>query len=83
MKEKEPYTMDQSEQTAVSEQQMPASRNGVFLKRGKGQSFDEFKKVCIESLISAGLIKVGPRQLKARSSSPLNEQILPDGKDQQ
>ena len=59
MKEKEPYAMDQSEQTTVSEQQVPASRNGVFLKRGKGQSFDEFKKVCIQRLIDAGLIKTG------------------------
>ena len=82
MKEKEPYAMDQSEQTTVSEQQVPASRNGVFLKRGKGQSFDEFKKVCIKSLIRAGLIKEGPSTPKAGSGFPTNEQILPDKKDQ-
>ena len=59
MKEKEPYATEQSDQPAESGQQIPASRNGVFLKRGKGQSFDEFKKVCIQRLIDAGLIKTG------------------------
>ena len=59
MKEKEPYATEQSDQPAESGQQIPASRNGVFLKRGKGQSFDEFKKVCIQRLIDTGLIKTG------------------------
>ena len=59
MKEKEPYATEKSDQPAESEQQRTASKNGVFLKRGKGQSFEEFKKVCIESLISSGLIKTG------------------------
>ena len=59
MKEKESQATKQNDQPAESEQQIPASRNGVFLKRGKGQSFDEFKKACIASLISAGLIKTG------------------------
>ena len=59
MKEKEPYATEQSDQPAESGQQIPASRNGVFLKRGKGQSFEEFKKVCIQRLIDAGLIKTG------------------------
>ena len=83
MKEKEPYAMDQSEQTTVSEHLPPSSKNGVFMMRGKGQSWEEFKKACIKSLISAGLIKEGPRQLRAGSGSPSSEQILPDGKDQQ
>ena len=59
MKEKESQATDQNDQPAESEQQAPASRNGVFLMRGKGQSFDEFKKVCIQRLIDAGLIKTG------------------------
>jgi len=59
MKEKESPATDQSDQPTEFDQQMPVSRNGVFLKRGKGQSFDEFKKACIESLINAGLIKTG------------------------
>ena len=33
------------------------SKQGVFLKRGKGQSFDEYKKACVQSLKDAGLIK--------------------------
>ena len=59
MKEKESQATKQNDQPAESEQQMKASKNGVFLKRGKGQSFDEFKKVCIQRLIDAGLIKTG------------------------
>ena len=59
MKEKEPFATEQSDQPAESEQQMPAAKNGVFIMRGKGQSFDEFKKVCIQRLIDAGLIKTG------------------------
>jgi len=59
MKEKESQATNQNEQTTTSEQQVPTSKNGVFLKRGQGQSFDEFKKVCIQRLIDAGLIKTG------------------------
>ena len=70
MKQKEPQATKQNDQPAESEQQIPASRNGVFLKRGKGLSFDEFKKVCIASLISAGLIKTGK---DTPSESPLDK----------
>lgn len=42
------------------------SKQGVFLKRGKGQSFDEYKKACIKSLRDAGLIK-------AKSTTPSEE----------
>ena len=59
MNEKEPHANEKSDQPAESGQQVPAPKNGVFLKRGKGQSFDEFKKVCIQRLIDAGLIKTG------------------------
>ncbi len=59
MKEKGSQATGQSDQLAGSAQQIPASKNAVFLKRGKGQSFDEFKKVCIQRLIDAGLIKTG------------------------
>ena len=83
MKEQEPQVTDQKEQPIASEHLPPTSKNGVFMMRGKGQSWEEFKKACIESLISAGLIKEGPRQLRAGSGSPSSEQILPDGKDQQ
>ena len=59
MNEKEPHATGQSDQPAESEQQMTASKKGVFLMRGKGQSWEEFKKVCIQRLIDAGLIKTG------------------------
>ena len=59
MKEKESQATKQNDQPAQSEQQVQALKKGVFLKRGKGQSFNEFKKACIASLISAGLIKTG------------------------
>ena len=78
MKGKEPYATGQSDQPSESGQQLPTSKNGVFLKRGKGQSFEEFKKVCIQRLIDAGLIKEGPEPQKAGSGSSLNGQNLPD-----
>jgi len=37
MNEKEPHATRQSDQPRESEQQMKASKNGVFLMRGKGQ----------------------------------------------
>lgn len=83
MKGKEPHATGQSDQPAESGQQMPVSRNGVFLKRGKGQSFDEFKKVCIQRLIDVGLIKGKLRPKKAGTGSPSNGQNLPEREDQQ
>jgi len=70
MKENESQATEQNEQSTTSQQgkESPASKNGVFLKRGKGQSFDEFKKVCIQRLIDAGLIKTGK---DTPSESPL------------
>jgi len=59
MKKKESQAMKQNDQPAESEQQTPAPKNGVFLMRGKGQSWAEFKKVCIQRFIEAGLIKTG------------------------
>ena len=59
MKVKEPHATGQSDQPAESEQQRTASKNGVFLKRGKGQSWEEFVRICIQSLKDAGLIKTG------------------------
>jgi hypothetical protein len=57
-------------------------KNGVFLMRGEGQSWEEFVRICIQSLKDAGLIKEEPRPPKADSGSPLNGQNLPDGEDQ-
>ena len=82
MKEKESQATDQNDQPAESEQQAPASRNGVFLMRGKGQSWEEFVKICIQSLKDAGLIKEGSRPPKAGSDHVLNGQNLPDKKHQ-
>lgn len=82
MKEKESQATDQNDQPAESEQQAPASRNGVFLMRGKGQSWEEFVRICIQSLKDAGLIKEEPRPPKAGSGSPSNRQNLPEKKDQ-
>ena len=59
---------------------MKASKNGVFLKRGKGQSFDEFKKVCIQRLIDAGLIKEGSGSQKTGLILS-RESVTPDKKD--
>ena len=80
MKEKEPYATEKSDQPAESEQQRTASKNGVFLKRGKGQSFDEFKKVCIQRLIDARLIKEGSGSQKT-GFVLTKESVTPDEKD--
>jgi len=85
MKEKESQATKQNDQPAESEQQVPAetSPKPVFIMRGSGMPFDEFKKVCFQRFIDAGLIKEGPRPPKAGPGSPSNEQDLPDEKDQQ
>ena len=85
MKEKESQATDQNEQPTASKQQTPAETipKPVFIKRAPGMPFDEFKKVCIQRFIDAGLIKEGTRPQKGAASSPSNEQNLPDEKDQQ
>lgn len=35
----------------------PKRKAGVFLMRGKGQSFEEFQSACVEAFRKAGLIK--------------------------
>jgi len=59
MKEKESPTMEQNEQSTTSQQgkEPSVSKNGVFLMRGEGQSWEEFKEIFIQRLIDAGLIK--------------------------
>ena len=59
MNEKEPQATGQSDQPAESEQQTAASKNGVFIMRGKGQSIEEFARKCVQSMKDAGLIKTG------------------------
>jgi len=85
MKENESQTTDQNEQPTASEQQTPAETfpKPVFIMRGAGMPFDEFKKICIQRFIDAGLIKEGPRPRKAGPGSTSNEQNLPDEKDRQ
>ncbi len=53
-------------QPTKSEPQTPTSKNGVFMMRGKGQSWEEFVRICIQSLKDAGLIK-------AKSTTPSEE----------
>ena len=57
MKEKESQATEQSDQPAESEQQMPASKNGVFMMKGEGQNFEEFVEACVQSFKDKGLIK--------------------------
>ena len=85
MKGKKSQTMDQNEQSTASQQRKESStsKNGVFIMRGEGQSFEEFVEACVKRFIDAGLIKEGPRPLRAGSGSPSSEQVLPDKKDQQ
>jgi len=62
MKEKESQATDQKEQSTTSQQATASkpSKNGVFMMRGEGQSWEEFVRICIQSLKDAGLIK--PKQ---------------------
>ena len=50
---------DPPEQSPTSEQETEPEgpKNGVFIRRPKGMSFDEFKKFCIKKFREAGLIK--------------------------
>ncbi len=70
IKEKEPFVTEQSDQQGESEQQIPASKNGVFIMRGKGQSIEEFARKCVQSMKDAGLIKEGK---DAPSESPTDK----------
>ena len=70
MKEKESQATNQNEQTTTSEQQVPTSKNGVFIMRGKGQSIEEFARKCVQSMKDAGLIKEGK---DAPSESPTDK----------
>ena len=85
MKEKESQTTDQTEQSTTTQQATASKplKNGVFMMRGKGQSWEEFVRTCIQSLKDAGLIKEEPRSPKAGPGSPSNRQNLPDEKDRQ
>ena len=50
---------DQTQQPTAPKQRtqpIPGGK-GVFLLRAKGQSFEEFKKVCIQRFREAGLLK--------------------------
>ena len=84
MKEKEPHATDQNEQSTTTQQATASKprKNGVFMMRGKDQSWEEFVRICIQSLKDAGLIKEEPRPPKVNSDHALNEQNLPDKKDQ-
>lgn len=70
-------------QPTKSEPQTPTSKNGVFMMRGKGQSIEEFARICVQSFIEAGLIKEETIPPKAGSAAPSNGQTLPDQKDRQ
>ena len=85
MKEKESQATDQKEQSTTTQQATASKplKNGVFMMRGKGQSWEEFVRICIQSLKDAGLIKEEPRPPKAGSDHPLNGKNLSDKKDQQ
>ncbi len=56
MKEKDDEKTDGTKQP----DQQPVSgprKNGVFLMRAEGQSFEDFKEYCIKKFREAGLIK--------------------------
>ena len=85
MKEQESQATKQKEQSTTSQQVTgsPTSKNGVFMMRGKGQSWEEFVRICIQSLKDAGLIKEETKPPKAGSDHASNEQNLLDEIDQQ
>ncbi|HPL66132.1 MAG: hypothetical protein BWX99_00989 [Deltaproteobacteria bacterium ADurb.Bin151] len=84
MKEQESQATEQNEQSTTTQQATASKprKNGVFMMRGKDQSWEEFVRICIQSLKDAGLIKEEPRPPKVNSDHALNEQNLPDKKDQ-
>jgi hypothetical protein len=54
-----PISIDQTKTNDISEPKtlLQPSKKGVFLMRAEGQSFEEFKKACIDSFRKAGLLK--------------------------
>ena len=59
MTDKSSQETGQAPPPAASEQQAPdeTSLKAVFIRRAKGMSFEEFKKVCIARFRAAGLIQ--------------------------
>jgi hypothetical protein len=82
MKEKESQAMEQKEQSTTTQQATASKprKNGVFMMRGKDQSWEEFKKVCIQRLIDARLIKEGSGSQKT-GFVLTKESVTPDEKD--
>jgi len=56
MNEKDENNQDETKQPAPQPVSGPR-KNGVFLMRAEGQSFEEFKEFCIKKFREAGLIK--------------------------
>jgi hypothetical protein len=68
MTDKSSKGTDQAPPPAASEQQAPAEPSGkpVFIRRAKGMSFEEFKKVCIARFKEAGLLADEPAPSRKR-----------------
>ncbi len=68
MTDKSSQETDQAPPPAASKQQPPAetSPKAVFIRRAKGMSFEEFKKVCIQRFREAGLLADEPPPSRKR-----------------
>lgn len=68
MTDKSSQGTDQARPPAASEQQTPdeTSPKAVFIRRAKGMSFEEFKKVCIAQFRAAGLLADEPTPSRKR-----------------
>mgnify|MGYP001767655867 CR=1 FL=1 len=66
MKDKSSQETDQAPPPAESEQQPQTPKNGVFIMRAKGHTFEEFKKICIDRFREAGLLADEPPPSRKR-----------------
>lgn len=66
MTDKSSQETDQAPPPAESEQQTQTPKNGVFIMRAKGHSFEEFKEFCIKQFREAGLLADEPTPSRKR-----------------
>jgi hypothetical protein len=65
MESNAPMDQDPKPNTSETAKRSPTSSPGVFLMRAPGMPFDQFKRVCIQRLIEAGLIKTEKKDEKS------------------
>lgn len=61
---------------------MTEQKKAVFIARGKGQSFEDFKKSCIESFRAAGLLKEKDKTVQNKDAAKRDDITATKKKDE-